>query len=170
MRLTIRQLPSTTLLAALLILGTAAVTSHGAGGRASECNGLSDICEFMKRYVDAFNTRDFDAFRATFADDITFFVDRPFPPQRVDGKAAAEAIFRRGFAYYHPTAGVAAPPLPPPIVPAELRLQAFGDAAVVSFVLNDSTQVARRTLVLHRTSSGWHVVHIHGSSADIPPK
>ena len=121
----------------------------------------------LKRFIDAFNARDFEAFRSTFADDITFFVDRPFPPQRLDGRIAAEGVFREGFAASHPSAGGAAPPLPPPLVPIDLRVQAFGDVAVVSFVVRRPTEVARRTLVLHRGSAGWRVVHIHASSADV---
>jgi len=135
--------------------------------RAQACNGPTGVCELVNRFLDAFNARDFDTFRSTFADDITFFVDRPFPPQRLNGRIAAEGVFKQGFAAFHPSAGGVVPPLPPPLVPIDLQVQAFGDVAVVSFVVRRPTEVARRTLVLYRSPVGWRVVHIHASSADV---
>lgn len=128
------------------------------------------MCELVARFLAGFNSRDFEAFRRTFADEITFFVDRPYPPLRVDGRAAAEAVFASGFAAYSPPPGGAAPPLPPPLVPVNLHVQAFGDVAVVSFVVQRPNEVARRTLVVHRDQVGWRVVHIHASSADVKPE
>lgn len=131
------------------------------------CSGPTGVCALVTRFLDAFNARDFDTFRSTFADDITFFVDRPFPPQRLDGRLAAEGVFKAGFAAFHPPTGGVVPPLPPPLVPIDLQVQAFGDVAVVSFVVRRPTEVARRTLVLHNGPAGWRVIHIHASSADV---
>lgn len=140
------------------------------GGPATACEGPTDLCAFFERYLAAFNARDFDGFRATFADDITTFFDRPFPPERLEGRAAVEGVFRRGFAYFHPAAGTPQPPPPAPLVPVDLRVQVFGDAAVISFLIRTPAEVARRTLVVHRGASGWRVVHIHASSSDLPAK
>lgn len=134
--------------------------------RGPDCDGPADLCAFFDRYLAAFNARDFEAFRATFADDITVFFDRPLPPQRA-GRDAVEAVFRRGFAYSHPPAGTPQPPLPPPLVPIELRLQLYGDIAVISFLIRSPGELARRTLVVRRQPGGWRVVHIHASSADV---
>ena len=139
----------------------------GAARQVQACSGPAGVCELVTRFLDAFNARDFDAFRSTFADDITFFVDRPFPPQRLDGRLAAEGVFRAGFGAFNPPAGGVVPPLPPPLIPIDLRVQAFGDVAVVSFVVRRPTEVARRTLVLHHGPVGWRVIHIHASSADV---
>ena len=46
----------------------------------------------------------------------------------------------------------------------------FGDVVVVSFQLAGTEAIGRRTLVLHRSASGWKVVHIHGSSSSAPSK
>lgn len=135
-------------------------------GRGSDCDGPADLCAFFDRYLAAFNARDFEAFRATFADDITVFFDRPLPPERA-GRAAVEAVFRRGFAYSHPPAGTPQPPLPPPLVPLDLHLQLYGDVAVISFLVRNPGELARRTVVVRRQPGGWRVVHIHASSADI---
>lgn len=134
--------------------------------RGADCDGPADLCAFFDRYLAAFNARDFDAFRATFADDITVFFDRPLPPERA-GRDAVEAVFRRGFAYSHPPAGTPQPPLPPPLVPLDLHLQLYGDIAVISFLVRTPGELARRTVVVRRQSGGWRVVHIHASSADV---
>ena len=143
------------------------VPQTGVASQVPACTGPTGMCELVTRFLDAFNARDFDTLRSTFAGDITFFVDRPFPPQRLDGRLAAEGVFRKGFAAFHPPAGGTVPPLPPPLVPVDLQVQAFGDVAVVSFMIRRPTEVARRTLVLHRGPAGWRVVHIHASSADV---
>lgn len=131
-----------------------------------DCDGPADLCAFFDRYLAAFNARDFDAFRATFAEEITVFFDRPLPPERA-GREAVEAVFRRGFAYSHPPAGTPQPNLPPPLVPLDLHLQVYGDIAVISFFVRTPGELARRTVVVRRQLDGWHVVHIHASSADV---
>lgn len=134
------------------------------------CRADRSICDFFHVYLDAFNRRDLAAFRATFADDITVLFDRPLSPERRDGRAAVETIFQRGFAYYAATSTTPARPLPPPLVPQDLLIQAFGDVAVISFLVPTPSEVARRTVVIHRGPTGWKVVHIHASSGDIPDR
>lgn len=133
------------------------------------CDATVPVCALLREFITAFNARDFEAFRRTFSDDISFFVDRPYPPRRLDGRAAAEAVFSAGFAPYGPSAVAAKPPLPTPIVPSHLRVQTYGDVAVITFELARATEIARRTLVARRESGVWRIVHIHGSSADVQP-
>jgi ketosteroid isomerase-like protein len=125
------------------------------------CPGPRDVCEFFSTFLSALNQRDWKAFTATFADDITVIFASPGPPERQDGRAAVEAAFQNIF----PKPGSPPSPPPPPLQPASVRVQDFGDVAVVSFVLRRPDQLGRRTLVFHRTTAGWKVVHIHGSSA-----
>lgn len=133
------------------------------------CVGPAPVCALLTRFITAFNARDFEAFRQTFADDISFFVDRPFPPQRLDGRAAAENVFAAGFARYGPRGKDPKPPLPPPLVPSHLRVQAFGNVAIITFEVVRPNEVARRTLVAQLQGSEWRIVHIHASSADTAP-
>ena len=137
--------------------------------RTEPCEGPAPVCALLLKFVTAFNARDFEAFRQTFADDISFFVDRPYPPKRVDGRAAAEGVFARGFAPYAPSANSPRPPLPPPLIPSHLRVQALGDVAIITFEVMWPNELARRTLVAHRDGSDWRIVHIHGSSAVTAP-
>lgn len=164
-----------TLMMMLGVAGTvpSALRAQRAGGAVGDlatCDGPAPVCSLVARFIAAFNARDLDAFRHTFADDISFFVDRPFPPKRLDGRAAAEAVFSPGFAPYGPHASGPKPPLPPPIVPSHLRVQALGDVAIVTFELVRPTELARRTLIVRRESDGeWRIAHMHASSADTPP-
>lgn len=133
------------------------------------CNGPEPVCALLRTFLTAFNARDFDAFRQTFADDISFFVDRPYPPRRLDGRAAAEAVFAGGFAPYGAAASDPKPPLPTPLIPSHLRVQAFGDVAIITFEVVRPAELARRTLVARREAGEWRIVHIHASSADTRP-
>ena len=142
------------LLAALL---AAPVRAQGA----NRCVTPREACAFFDGYLDAFNRRDWNAFRATLSDDITVMFDRPAPPERRDARVAVEEFFRRVF----PPPGAPPGALPPPVKPDRLLAQDFGDVVVVSFHIQDPDDVGRRTVVLHRGAGGWRVVHIHGSSS-----
>ena len=130
------------------------------------CPGPADVCAFLTTFLSALNRRDWDAFRGTFAEDITVIFDRPGPPQRQEGRAAVEAVFQNIF----PAPGSPPGPTATPVLPDSLMVQALGDVAVVSFHVRHADQLGRRTLVFHRTADGWKVVHIHGSSAPLPPQ
>ena len=125
------------------------------------CTTPRDACAFFETFVSAFNRRDWPAFQATLAPDVSVIFDRPGPPTRQDGHLAVEAVFRLIF----PEVPAISAPTPSQILPLQLRTQDFGDVVLVSFQLADPPAIGRRTLVLHRTVAGWQVVHIHGSSS-----
>lgn len=130
------------------------------------CTAPRDACAFFDVYLGAFNRRDWEAFRATFADDITVMFDSPMVAERRDGRAAVEEAFRRVF----PEPGAAPSRLPPPLQPDNLRVQDLGDVVIISFHLRAADHVARRSVVLHRRAGSWRVVQIHASSLDLPPR
>ncbi len=127
------------------------------------CPGPKDVCGFFETFMSALNRRDWEAFRGTFAPDITVIFDRPGPPQRQEGRIAVEAVFQNIF----PKSGSPPAPLPPALLPEGVKVQLFRDIAIVSFHLRRPDQLGRRTLVFHRVSRGWEVVHIHGSSSEL---
>lgn len=131
---------------------------------AMPCHAKQELCSFFQGYIDAFNTRDWERFRATFAEDISVMFDRPIPPERRDGRASVEEVFRGGF----PAPGQPSRALPRPIEPQNLLVQELGESAVISFHLRGPGEVARRTVVLRKTKKGWRVIHIHASSYDWP--
>ena len=130
----------------------------------SDCTTPRDACAFFATFVSAFNRRDWPAFQATLAPDVSAIFDRPGPPARQDGHVAVEAVFRLIF----PDSSVSGAAPPSQIRPLQLRTQDFGDVVIVSFQLGGTTAIGRRTLVFHRAAAGWQVVHIHGSSSTAP--
>lgn len=139
-----------------LLAGSASPLSAQSG---TGCVTPRDACKFFDAYLAAFNHRDWDAFRATFDDNITVMFDRPAPPDRQDGRAAVEEFFRRVF----PAPGQSSQ-LPPPLQPEQLLAQDLGGVVIVSFHIRAPGEFVRRTVVLHKTPAGWRVVHIHASS------
>ena len=130
---------------------------------ATRCVTPKDACAFFNTYLAAFNQRDWSAFRATLADDITVMFDSAMLPERQDGIVAVEKAFSRVF----PPAGSRPSQLPPPLQPENLLVQDLGDVVIVSFHLRAPKAVARRTVVMQRTAAGWRVVHIDASSFEL---
>jgi ketosteroid isomerase-like protein len=120
----------------------------------------------LTRFLTAFENLDWDAFRASFADDATVFFPLPEPPARFDGHAAVEARFRAVF-----DAIRAGHPNGPPfhrLIPEDLRIDPLGhDAAIVTFHLRNAERVARRTIVFRRTAQGWKIAHLHASNVAV---
>lgn len=122
----------------------------------------SEVEQALATFLEAFNNLDWEAFCRCFADDATvFFPGAPFPAARASGRAAVEAAFAPYFAELRAT--VAGPPYQR-LVPRDLEIQLLGDAAVATFHLARETGVGRRTFVLHRSSAGWEIVHLHASA------
>ena len=117
----------------------------------------------LARFLTAFESLDWDAFRASFDDDVTVFFPTPEPPQRFEGRAAVEAQFQIVFASIRAVA-----PSGPPfqrLVPEDLRINAIGkDVGVATFHLRNEERIARRTIVFKRTRRGWRIVHLHASN------
>ena len=150
------------LIAALIFLAIPVASPVAAQG-ATRCVTPTEACAFFDTYLAAFNQRDWNAFRATLADDITVMFDSPMLSERQDGIVAVGKAFSRVF----PPAGSRPSQLPPPLQPENLLAQDFGDVVIVSFHLRAPKEVARRTVVLHRTTAGWRVVHIDASSFEL---
>jgi len=122
-------------------------------------------------FLAAFDSLQWEPFRAYLADDVTMFFPFPDTPRRADGRDSVEARFRRFF-----DAGLAAwarsgrtgPPRMG-IVPRDLLVQMAGDAAIVSFHLGTTTP-SRRSLVFARRAAGeWKLVHWHASPPPAAP-
>jgi ketosteroid isomerase-like protein len=130
----------------------------------SSCGQPAEACAFFTTFLTALNKRDWLAYRATLDDSISIFLEDPAPAQRLDGRTAAESLFIQIF----PPSGTPASSLPAPIMPAHLRVQSFGDVAVVSFEIVRPRSISRRTLIARRGANGWRMVHIHGSARQLP--
>lgn len=147
----------------LVVLALAMTIPVFARAQAS-CSKPVDACAFVDTFLSALNRQDWPAFRRTLDDSISVFLENPAPVQRLDGRPAAESLFVNIFT---PPADRSSP-LPPAFVPEHLRAQDFGSVVVVTFELRRPQALSRRTLVLSRGPTGWHVVHIHGSARPSP--
>ena len=152
-------------LVGLLVVSTVAAFPVRAQS-AVQCMTPPEACAFLNTFLSALNQRNWPAFRATLADDISVVFDSPALPGRRDGRAAVEEAFARIF----PSPDQPATQLPPPVQPENLLVQDFGDVVIISFQLTGPDSVSRRTLVFHRSPIGWRVVHIHGSSVARPAR
>jgi len=116
-------------------------------------------------FLAAFDSLQWEPFRAYFAEDVTMFFPFPQVPARADGREAVEGVFRRFFDAQRAARTEAGRPLVQGIAPRDLRVQMAGaGVAVVTFHLG-AEPPSRRTLVFRRTAGGeWKVVHWHASS------
>ncbi len=113
-------------------------------------------------FLRAFNTLDFDGFKACLAERVSLFAPVVAQQSLIEGKSAVEAHFRLVFEHEAPAG--------PDIRPRNVhRLQLAEDAAVVTFEFpRGDGSSGRRSLVLQRLESAWKIVHIHASNGDPP--
>ncbi|HEX2204510.1 MAG TPA: nuclear transport factor 2 family protein [Longimicrobium sp.] len=121
-------------------------------------------------FLAAFDSLQYEPFRAYFADDVTMFFPFAQFPSRADGKAAVESVFSRFFEAQRASRAEAGRPMVQGIAPRGLRVQMAGaDAAIVTFHLGAESP-ARRSIVFRRVGAdAWKVVHWHASSSPVAP-
>jgi ketosteroid isomerase-like protein len=124
-----------------------------------------EVEQAFNHFIAAFNNLDWDLFRKTLADDVSVFnpdIAETSSVNRLDGRDLVEAGFKSVFAatreknsgppYLH-------------IVPKNVRIQRYNDSAIVTFEFErEGNSFGRRTIVFHRESAGWKIVHIHASN------
>jgi ketosteroid isomerase-like protein len=119
-----------------------------------------EIRRFLSDFIRAFDNLDWEKFRTAFTDDATVFYPRQIA-NRANGRTEVEENFKQVFEQIR--AGRSTGPYMD-IQPRELQLQLLGDAAIVTFHLDDRPGfINRRTLVLRKTTAGWKIVHLHAS-------
>jgi len=120
----------------------------------------------LTSFIEAFDNLDWDKFRCSFEDDATVFYPRAFP-HRASGREEFEKTFRTVFEQIR---GSQTHPPYMHINPIDLQIQLLGDIAIATFHLDDRPgMLNRRTLVLHKTESGWKIVHLHASEVAVGP-
>lgn len=154
------------LIAAVILARTPALASESAAG-ISGVRGQSpsppstgtDVEQVMKSFLVPFSRQDIAGFIDYFADDaVVFFPSAAFAPMRIEGKDAIARTFARVFK--------PAPPATdrPLIQPQDLKVQHFGDSAIVTLHLGSDAARGRRTFVLRRDAGRWRIVHLHAST------
>jgi hypothetical protein len=120
-------------------------------------------------FIAAFDSLQWEPFRAYLAEDITMFFPFPQLPGRADGREAVERVFSRFMEAQREARTRAGRPLVQGLAPRDLRVQMLGPGgAVVTFHLGAESP-ARRSLVLRRMAGDtWKVVHWHASPPPQP--
>jgi hypothetical protein len=147
-----------------VVLLALAVGLPRTGSAQSSCVQPAEACAFFNAFLTALNKRDWLTYRATLDDSISIFLEDPAPAQRFDGRIAAESLFIQIF----PPPGTPVSSLPASIVPEHLRIQSLGDVTIITFEIVRPQSLSRRTLIAHRGTNGWRMVHIHGSARQLP--
>jgi ketosteroid isomerase-like protein len=120
----------------------------------------SEVRDTLAKFVSAFDNLDWDTFRSIFDDGATVFYPRAFP-ELANGRDEFEKTFKIVFRQIRGEKTVA-PYMH--IQPKNVNLQIYGDFAIATFHLDDRPGfLNRRTIVLHKTSVGWKIVHLHAS-------
>ena len=128
-------------------------------------SNTDEVEQVIKAFLIPFSNQNVAEFVEYFAEDATvFFPPARFPAARVEGKAAIASAFAAVFKQF----GLAPATNRPPIQPQDLKVQRFGDSAVVTFHLGSDAARGRRTFVLQRIDSKWKVVHLHASTITAP--
>jgi ketosteroid isomerase-like protein len=115
-------------------------------------------------FLSAFNALDQARFDPFFASDVTmFFPDQPFPISRVVGKDAVIAAFHQLFARVRARGSTQLG-----IEPRDMRIQDYGELAIVTFHLRGNGNIGRRSIIMRREQMGWRIVHFHASALEEP--
>jgi uncharacterized protein (TIGR02246 family) len=124
---------------------------------ASSTQSDAPVRAAMAGFMDALNSLDADRMAAYFADDVTAFVPIA-QADRVNGKAAVVAVFR---SYAETTKKSISRTN---IIPEDLRVDLYGDTAIVTFNVRNPSSTARRTWVFRQMNGKWLITHFHASN------
>lgn len=118
----------------------------------------------LDRFIESLNTTDVKALAALFAPDATVFFPLAAMPLRLENKEQITAVFA---AFFDGVRTREPGPRYMKLAPEHTRVQFLNDVAVVSFHLKGEQMISRRTLVLHKISGTWLIVHLHASNVQI---
>jgi hypothetical protein len=156
----------------LVILGACAVAGARSAPAGAGHGMASDSASAHRAaigFLAAFDSLQWEPFRAYLADDITMFFPFAQVPTRADGRLAVESVFSQFMNAQRTARAQAGRPMVQGLAPRDLRVQMLGPGgAVASFHLGNEAP-ARRSVVFRRTAGGeWKVVHWHASPSPRP--
>lgn len=113
-----------------------------------------------QNFLHVFDNMDWEQFSAAWSHNPTAFLPFTQEPDRVEGSAVL-ARFREFFIRVR-----SSNPGPPylHLAPRDLRVETFGSAGVVTFMLGDRPRnIGRRTLLFVIENGQWKLAHLHAS-------
>jgi hypothetical protein len=139
---------------------------------ASQRVEAADICgtdprSAFGKFIAAFNSLDWAAFRSCIADSVSLFnpdIPEAISLHRLDGQSEVERSFH---AVFDAARSENSEHRGPHINPEHVLVQRFGNTAIVSFEFKRSEHsFGRRTIVFVEHQGIWRIVHIHASNAN----
>lgn len=126
------------------------------------------VADALRAFLSAFEQLDWPPFRAAFSDSATIFHPAPEMAERVIGPLGVDSTFRAVFADIRARATGGAPYHR--LVPTDVRIQPLAAGLVlVTFHLRSTERLARRTVIFHKESAGWRILHLHASNMSVKP-
>lgn len=112
-------------------------------------------------FVTAFNNFDWATFRASFTDDVTIYSPFWNQAKRIEGRGEVETFWLTIFPEFEDAKNTRKLR----ITPKDIRIQLYGQTAIVTFHLGDGEKgISRRTLVMMKERKNWKIAHLHASS------
>ena len=126
--------------------------------------GAAAVAEVIGGFIEALNAADVQRLSPFFADDATMFF--PLAPfyLRLENKEQIVKVFTAFFASVRK--GKPSPTYMS-LAAQDLRIQMFGNVAIVTFHFKGPDNVARRTVVLAHEGGRWLIVHLHASGLNV---
>lgn len=109
----------------------------------------------------AFSRLDLGGMMACFEDDATSFFPISHHIVMLDGKDEIREAFEKVLSKIRATGHRSIK-----LEPKDVKIQDFGDTAIVTFHIRDA-DLSRRTLVLRRKEDKWLIQHLHASNAPL---
>ncbi len=149
----------------LLIVCIFACLESGLAQSSQSNRDESEVRQTLQNFLTSFDDLDMQRFISFFEEDASIFYPRG-TAKRVDGRDAIQSQFTEVFA------GIRGRQTHPPymhIEPRNTGIQLLGEVAIVTFHLDDRPgMLNRRTVILHKTTSGWKIAHLHASEVKYP--
>ena len=121
-------------------------------------NGIQGL---LMDFLYSFSKLDLDGMMACFEDDATSFFPISHHIVMLDGKAEIRDAFENVISKVR-----AAGRKRIKLEPEDVKIQDFGDTAIVTFHIRDA-DLSRRTLVLRKKEEKWLIQHLHASNAPL---
>ncbi|HOX81531.1 MAG TPA: nuclear transport factor 2 family protein [Chryseolinea sp.] len=126
----------------------------------------TDVKVSVEKFLQSFNSLQWEPFRKSFADDATIFFPEWEQASRRIGRAEIEKTWLDLFPEFKDPNNI----LKLGITPRDVRIQVYDQTAIVTFHLgNGEKYLSRRTLVMVKQKEEWKIAHLHASTL-FPPE
>ncbi|MFI5168462.1 MAG: YybH family protein [Thermoanaerobaculales bacterium] len=125
---------------------------------------VAAIGKVLDEFIDALNTADLQRYAALFTPDATAFFPLAEVPVRLENIEQITAVFGK---FFEGIRRGSSGPRYMNLAPVDVKLQLYGDTAIVSFHFRGGEMISRRTLALVKHEGKWMIAHLHASNIEI---